>query len=108
MFEDGTGVEYLVHQLIDREVDALFPYFISIEKELDQFEKEALSESKKTEVRPLFGLKKEIIEAKQDILSLRDNARLMGTREVAFIDQGSLAYFGDVYDHTIQLYEMVE
>jgi magnesium transporter len=108
LFDESPGVEYLAHHLMDREVDALFPYLASIEKQLDQFEQSALSEKRTSEIKPLFKLKKEIIDAKQDVLSLRDNARVLSTREVRFIDLETSAYFGDIYDHTIQLYEMVD
>lgn len=108
LFEKGSGLEYIAHHLLDIEVDAFIPYFDSVEKRVDSFETDLVNMKQKESLGPIFSLKKEIVETKKVVSSMRDILRVLTSREVKFIDADSMIYFGDVYDHVIRLYDMID
>lgn len=108
LFEKGSGLEYVAHHLIDMEVDAYFPYLDNMERHLNRFEDDVLVSDQEQLLAPIFRLKKEIVDTKRIVSSMREVARLLATRDVKFIDIDSQIYFNDIHDHLVRISEVVD
>lgn len=100
--------DYLLYSLIDVIVDN---YFIILEKIGDKVEDledgVILSPSPET-AKLIHRLKRDLIEVRKSIWPLREILTALSKGESSLIHKKTIAYFRDVYDHTIQVIDTVE
>ncbi|MBU1119477.1 magnesium/cobalt transporter CorA [Patescibacteria group bacterium] len=108
LFKKGPGLEFVLHHLIDMEVDRFFPYLEQIDDEVDALEEEALQKQKIDLLGPIFDLKKETVQIKKIVAASTTVIRTLSIREVKFIDSDIMIYFRDINDHLVSLTDTVE
>ena len=100
--------DYLLYSLIDVIVDN---YFIILEKIGDKVEDLEdgiiLSPSPET-AKLIHRLKRDLIEVRKSVWPLREILTALSKGESSLIHKKTIAYFRDVYDHTIQVIDTVE
>lgn len=100
--------DYLLYSLIDVIVDN---YFIILEKIGDKVEDLEdgiiLSPSPET-AKLIHRLKRDLIELRKSVWPLREILTALSKGESSLIHKKTIAYFRDVYDHTIQVIDTVE
>jgi magnesium transporter len=102
------GEDYIVHNILDREVDKYVDIRVEISDDLKGIEEEFMKKPTKFVFQELFLKEKVILEIRQRIDSITDVClRLMKPSE-NFIQNDLIPYFRDVYDHTYKVSEALK
>ncbi|MEO8218415.1 MAG: magnesium/cobalt transporter CorA [Acidobacteriota bacterium] len=104
----GEGMDFLLHAILDVQVDLYFPLLDEIEELVDQIQRLIFT-------RPAPSLLDELLNLKRDLNTLRRHA--MPQRELfnmisrgtsTFISKDHLIYFRDLFDHMFRITESVD
>ncbi len=104
-----SGSDYLAFALMDTIVDN---YFAIVEDFADRIEvqEDVLFAEKATEDTPkdIQALKREILRIRRGVFPLREVVSRLEKLEHPVVEEKTIDYFGDVYDHIIQIIENIE
>jgi len=101
-----SGSEYLVYAIIDAIVDHYFLILEHLDENLEELESEVVSKPSLETVQKINQLKKNLITMRKSIWPLRELlAKLLRSE---FVLESSVIYFRDVYDHTVQIIDIIE
>jgi magnesium transporter len=102
------GPDYLAYALIDACVDAYFPRLEQLGERIEALEGEVMLSPTPMQLSELHAVKRELLLMRRAVWPAREmiNALLRG--ESKFIDDQTLVFLRDVYDHTVQLMDVVE
>ncbi len=102
------GADYLAYALIDTIVDH---YFVVIEKmgeHIELLEEQLLENPTRDLLLRINGLKREAILIRKSIWPLREVVSTLQRSESPLIKKKTEVFLRDVYDHTVQVVDMVE
>jgi len=102
------GSDYLAYSLIDAIVDN---YFIIMEKfgeKIEVMEEELVKNPTPGTLRSLHDTQRELMLLRKSVWPLREVVNNMLRGESTLIHESTLIYFRDVYDHTIEIIDMIE
>ena len=99
---------YLAYALIDVVVDHYFIVLEQLSDRIELVEEEAITNPTPEVLEKINILRKEFLLLRRPILPLRDVINEVLTDENPLLDQGTHLYFRDVYDHLIQLIQILE
>ena len=102
------GADYLTYALIDTVVDHYFGIFESIGERLEQLEEAVLEDPKPETLHEIHALKREMIFIRRSVWPLREIVNTLVRGDSTLISDGVEIFLRDVYDHTIQVIDMVE
>lgn len=102
------GSDYLGYALLDYLVDHYFLVFDEIEEVIERLEDNLLENPDGSLKQQIHHLKKELIVTRKSISPLREAISQFSKSEVEFIDERTVFFVRDLYDHTIQIMDMVE
>lgn len=100
--------DYLAYALIDTVLDH---YFMAIERIGDHIEAvdlRILSDPTPDDIQAVHRLKRESLRLRRAVWPLRDEIASLARGESALIHPETTVFLRDLYDHTIQIIEMVE
>jgi len=100
--------DYLAYCLIDAIVDNYFPILDKISDNVEEIEKELVKEPAPKTLHDVHSLKRELILLHKSVWPLRDVISMALRNESSIIQKNTKIYFGNVYDHTIQVIENIE
>jgi magnesium transporter len=103
-----TGPDYLAYALLDAVVDN---YFIALEKvgdRIESMEMELLDEPTTELLQAIHALKREMILVRRAVWPLREVLGRLERAESILIKEETSVFLRDVYDHTIQVADVVE
>ncbi|MCB9799614.1 MAG: magnesium/cobalt transporter CorA [Candidatus Omnitrophica bacterium] len=103
-----AGADYLFYALMDAIVDHYFVVLEKIGDEIEALEEEVSRDAKPKVLEKIYGLKREMVYVKKSIWPLRDVISGLQHGDSQLISDGIKPYLRDVYDHIIQVIEMVE
>lgn len=102
------GTDYLVYALLDFIVDS---YFVVIEKlgdKIEYTEDNMVLKPGPIMLQSIHDLKREMLYLHKAIWPLREVIGALERRESYLIQESTVLYLRDVYDHTIQLMDSIE
>lgn len=103
------GVDYLAYQLIDAIVDHYFVVLENLGNSINHLETICLQGVEERKFLPEVNrLRHEMVLLKRAIWPLRETIGTIQRREVSWIQEQTLPYFKDIYDHTIQIVESLD
>jgi magnesium transporter len=102
------GVDYILYRLLDESVDGYFPILNSIDEEVDVLEDEIMDSPSQRHLERIFSLKKDLVSLRKICAPQRDVVNILISREHSLINQESVMYYRDIYDHLIRVYDMIE
>ncbi len=102
------GADFLAYALIDTVVDHYFSVIEEIGELIDTIEEQLLTDTDKTILLRINRLKREVILLRKSIWPLREVISGLLRSESTIFEDKTLIFLRDVYDHTIQVAEMVE
>lgn len=103
-----TGADYLAYALVDAIVDSYFVVLETLGEDIEDIH-EVLIEDPTTEIlEAIQTLKKEMIVLRKSAWPLREVVSSLERGESSLVEKGTLIYLRDVYDHTIQVIDMIE
>ncbi len=103
-----SGSDYLAYALLDTVVDHYYQILESFGEELELLEETILENPKKESLQRIHELKREAIYMRKQIWPLRETVNGLSRDEFPFIMESTRIFMRDVYDHTIQVIEIME
>ncbi|HHH37631.1 MAG TPA: magnesium/cobalt transporter CorA [Epsilonproteobacteria bacterium] len=109
--KDGTrirksGSAYLLFALMDYIMDAYFEILEKIGDELEDLEDEILNNPSKETIVHVHALKQTLMQLKKNIWPMRELLNTLIRSDE--IDPGYHIYFRDIYDHVINIMDIIE
>lgn len=101
------GVEWTLHAILDRSVDAMFPIVDMVAEELDRIEDELLRKVQDGQLQDLYAVKRVMLNLHKVIGPERDILRAMA-RHDEFISQEAYLYLQDVGDHVARVADAID
>jgi magnesium transporter len=102
------GADYLVYALIDAIVDSYFLILEQIGDSSEDIEHKLMEEPKKEVLQAIYNLKREMIYLSNSIWPLREVIGNLTRADSTLIKQNTGLYLRDVYDHIIQIIDIIE
>ena len=104
----SEGADYLAYTIMDGVVDE---YFVALEKlgdHIEQIDDEILTAPDATHMKELHRLKREIVFLRKAVWPLREEISAIEKSGSRLIGDSIRPFLRDLYDHTIQIIDMVE
>lgn len=102
------GTDRLAHALLDVVVDHAFPVLEMLGERIEDLETELLDHPDPSALRELHQLKREMLLIRRAVWPARDVLANLSRGDTPQIAEPTRIYFGDIYDHTVQIIELVE
>ena len=99
---------YLAYALIDLIIDQHFPIMEAIAEHIEGLEDELQENPAPDIVKEIRGIKRDLILIRSSIWPTREVINAMEREEPELISDEAKLFLRDVYDHTIQIADMVE
>jgi magnesium transporter len=103
----GDSISRLLHSLMDLIVDGYYPALDAFGNDVEDLE-DAIYEGKKVSIGESLQLKRRLLEMRRRVTPMRDICNGLLRHESVIVSRDSLAYFQDVYDHTLRIIEVVD
>ncbi len=103
-----SGADYLAYSLIDTIVDHYFVVIEQLGERIEAIEESLLGEPDQEILVQINLLKREVIWLRKSIWPLREVISNVQRGDSKIFSKKALMYLSDVYDHTIQVIDMVE
>ncbi len=100
--------DYLCYMLLDAVVDDFFPALEQYGEELELLEDDVIARSKPEQIGQLHDLKRELLTMRRSVWPHREMINAVIRDENPLIAADTRLYLRDVYDHTVQLMDIVE
>jgi magnesium transporter len=100
--------DYLAYALMDAVVDH---YFLAVERIgdfIENIDDRLLTDPRPDDIQEIHRLKRDILSLRKAVWPLREEVGAIGKSESPLIHQETQVFWRDLYDHTIQVIDMVE
>ena len=104
----SQGADYLMYSLMDAIVDQYFVILEQLGDRIEQAEESILEEPSAEALKEIQRLKHELMFVRKSIWSLREVVARLERGDSRLLQRPTLAYFRDLYDHTITTIETLE
>jgi magnesium transporter len=104
----SMGADYLAYSLMDAIVDNYFVVLEVTEERIELLEEEVMVSPSAETVRKLHNLKRDMIFLRKSVWPLREVLAAMTRRDSKLISDQVALYLRDVYDHVIQVIDIIE
>jgi magnesium transporter len=100
--------DYLAYCLMDVIVDHYFTVVQSIGDEVELVDDSLMVDPRHDFIRPIHHFKREVMTLRRAVWPMREIASQLTRRETPLLQEETLVFWRDLYDHTVQVIEMVE
>jgi magnesium transporter len=100
--------DYLLYRLIDIIVDNYYIVLDAIGSQIEEIEEDIYQKTDGQQFRKIQQLKKELIYLRKALYPLRDALSKLIKDESGFIENSTIRYFSDVYDHVVHLIDSLD
>lgn len=102
------GSDYLAYALIDAIVDNYFAVLEKIGESVESLEEELMANPAQSTLHEIHKLKRDMIFLRRSVWPLREVISGLERGESPLVQESTVVYLRDVYDHTIQVIDTVE
>jgi magnesium transporter len=102
------NADYLAYALFDSMVDNYFLVLEIIGTQIEKVEDEILETPSRDALERLHLLKRELTILRKSVWPVREVTNSLVRSDDYFVQEDSLKYFMDIYDHTLQIIETIE
>jgi len=102
------GADYLAYSLIDATVDSYFGILENLGEQVEDLEEEVEISSDSSTPGRIHDMKREMIFLRKAVWPFREVAASLERGETALIREATRVYIRDVYDHIIQVMDIIE
>ena len=102
------GADYLAYTLIDNIVDNYFKVLENIGEDVEEMEEELLDNPTPETSHKIHFIKREMIFLRKSVWPLREIISALEREETPLIKETTIIYLKDIYDHTIQVIDIIE
>lgn len=100
--------DYLAYALIDLVVDQYFPVMESVGEQIESIEDEVQEDPSPQVVGKIREIKRDLILTRSSIWPMREVINSLQRQEPELISDTAKLFLRDVYDHTIQIADIIE
>ena len=104
----SRGADYLLYSLIDTIIDSYFWDIEKVEDNIERIENNLIENTSPEVLKRIHNIKMDIITLRKTIRPLRIVLSTLESSEYFQIDESTDYYLRDVYDHSLQIFEMLE
>ncbi len=102
------GVDYLAYALVDAAVDHFFPTLERLGEQLDEVEDVLLERPTRESFQELHRIKRDLLRIRKATWPLREMVGALTRTDSALVREGTRVWLRDVYDHAVQIIDIVE
>lgn len=102
------GPDYLVHALLDVSVDTYYQILEAIGDVIEKVEEKVITNPSTEVVKQIHSLKRNMIFLRKSVWPLREIISGLHHKVSSLIQESTLLYLKDVYDHIVQVIDTVE
>jgi magnesium transporter len=103
-----AGPDYLVYCIIDAIVDAYFPVLERFGERLEDLEDQAVESPTRKTVHDIHAVKRELLVMRRAIWPAREALGVLVRDQTPLVAPETHVYMRDVYDHMVQLIDVLE
>ena len=103
-----TGPDYLLHALLDVIVDNYFLILERLAERIEGIEDEVIENPTTETVQAIYRLKREMLFLHKAVWPLREVVGSLQRRDSPLIQDATVIYLRDLYDHTVQVVDTME
>src|SRR6185369_16099561 len=103
-----AGVDYLLHALLDVIVDNYFLVLEKLADRIEEIENELIEKPSSDTLHAIYRLKREMLFLHKAVWPLREVVGRLQRRDSELIQESTVLYLRDLYDHTVQVLETLE
>lgn len=103
-----NDVSFLLYALLDAIVDNGFPILERYSERLEDVEEELLTQPERDTLQKVHAIKRELFLFRRAMWPMRDLIRQLQSEKHECLSETTQTYFRDVYDHTVQIIDLVE
>lgn len=103
-----AAADRLAHALVDVVIDHAFPVIEALGERIEDLETELLDQAGPDSLRELHRLRRETLLIRRAVWPARDVLSRLSRGDVPQVADRTRIYFGDVYDHVVQVIELLE
>lgn len=100
--------DYLLYRLIDIIVDNYYVVLDNIGSQMDEIEACIYTDSTEAAFAKIQAIKKELIFLRKAVYPVREALGKVIKGETSFVQEETLKYFADVYDHTVHVIDSLD
>jgi len=104
----ARGADYLAYTLLDAIIDHYFVLIEKVGENITSLEEELVQNPAPQTVKRIHQLRREMIFLRKSVWPLREVISSLERGESALIQDTTLFYLRDIYDHTIQVMDTIE
>ena len=104
----ASGADYLAYALLDSVIDAYFPVVEAAGERLETLEDDVLAGRARDLLPRIHGIRRDLLMMRRALWPLREAVSLLQREEEAAVTPETRVYLRDVYDHVINLLDMLE
>ena len=104
----GHGPYAVLYSVCDRVVDAYEAVIAELETDVDEIELSVFSNDRTDDAQRIYTLKREVAEFRRAVAPLREPMQRFANCQVGGMPPAAGAFFRDVADHTLRVFEQIE
>jgi len=102
------GPDYLAYALVDALVDQAFPILEKVGERIEDLEEEVLESPTRRTLAEIRQIKHDLLQLRRAAWPQREVIHAMQREDSRFVQKDTRLYLRDLYDHTIQILDMIE
>lgn len=102
------GADYLCYSMLDIIVDNYFLVMEALGDRIEEVEEEVIRNTSTLALAQITQMRKELIILKRNIAPVRDLVANIIRSESELLEERTIKYFKDVYDHIVQAHDLCE
>jgi magnesium transporter len=104
----ARGMDFMLHQIVDRVIDNYFPKLEIIEDQINDLETAVLSDPNPELLTRIFEVRRTVANLKRVATQEREVLIQMSRGDFPFVSEKAQVYFKDVYDHLFRIVEVAD
>lgn len=101
-------VDYLAYALVDASVDHFFPELEKVGEWIEDAEEALLEDAQQSALADLYAIKRDLLRLRRATWPLREMVGALSRTESSLVRDGTKIWLRDVYDHAVQIIDIVE
>jgi len=103
-----SGISLLLHSLLDAIVDGYFPIVDALADRIEEIEVAVFERRDPAAQQRIFALRKDLLAVRRVLGPERDVMNELVRRDTPMLDEATVVYFQDVYDHILRVTDVVD
>lgn len=103
-----SGPDYLAYALLDVTIDEYFPPLEALGEKVESLEDEITARAMPEHLGKLHGVRRDLLTLRRAVWPLRETVNQLARDESGVVQRDTRPYLNDLYDHTVQLMDLLE